>query len=191
MIDEAHSLGVLGERGGGAAEHFGLLHEVDLIMGTMSKSLASVGGFVAAEPNLIDVIRHSARSLIFSAAPPPANVAAADGGPQILEARAGAAQAALAQRATLLRGLDRLGFDTLRQRDTGDPGPGRRPGCELSSSPLGCAQRGVLVCPAIPPMVQGHLSRVRWARHRGSHDDASIDRGLSADRPRRPRGTRP
>ena len=77
MVDEAHSLGVLGRRGCGAAEHFDLLNEVDLIMGTMSKSLSSVGGFVAAEQNLIDVIRHSARSLIFSAArrprtlPPP------------------------------------------------------------------------------------------------------------------------
>jgi 7-keto-8-aminopelargonate synthetase-like enzyme len=77
MVDEAHSLGVLGDTGAGAAEHFGLLKEIDLIVGTMSKSLASVGGFVAADRNLVDAVAHSARALIFSAALPPAGAAAA------------------------------------------------------------------------------------------------------------------
>ena len=76
MVDDAHGIGVLGENGRGTAEHFGLEDEVDLIMGTFSKSLASVGGFIAGEPDVIHFIKHRARALIFTAAPPPASVAA-------------------------------------------------------------------------------------------------------------------
>jgi 8-amino-7-oxononanoate synthase len=75
MVDDAHGIGVLGEHGRGTAEHFGLEAEVDLIMGTFSKSLASVGGFVVGEERVINWIKHRARSLMFSAAPPPASVA--------------------------------------------------------------------------------------------------------------------
>ena len=77
MVDDAHGVGVLGPTGRGTAEHFGLEEEVDLIMGTFSKSMASVGGFIAGESTVIDYIKHRARTLIFSAAPPPASVAAA------------------------------------------------------------------------------------------------------------------
>ena len=76
MVDDAHGIGVLGAHGRGTAEHFGLEDRVDLIMGTFSKSLASVGGFIAGEERVINWIKHNARSLIFSAAPPPASVAA-------------------------------------------------------------------------------------------------------------------
>src|SRR6202521_2429815 len=77
MVDDAHGIGVLGPTGRGTAEHFGVEEEVDLIMGTFSKSMASVGGFIAGESTVIDYIKHRARTLIFSAAPPPASVAAA------------------------------------------------------------------------------------------------------------------
>ena len=77
MVDDAHGIGVLGPTGRGTAEHFGLEDEVDLIMGTFSKSMASVGGFIAGDETVIDYIKHRARTLIFSAAPPPASVAAA------------------------------------------------------------------------------------------------------------------
>lgn len=77
MVDDAHGLGVLGRTGRGTAEHFGLEMDVDLIMGTFSKSMASIGGFIAGDATVVDYIKHRARTLIFSAAPPPASVAAA------------------------------------------------------------------------------------------------------------------
>lgn len=74
FVDDAHSIGVLGEHGRGTAEHFGLEDEVDLVMGTFSKSFASLGGFVSGDDDVINYIKHNARSLIFSASMPPANV---------------------------------------------------------------------------------------------------------------------
>src|SRR3954454_8155191 len=75
MVDDAHSLGVIGDIGAGTASHFGLNHKVDMIMGTFSKSLASLGGFIAGDEILIDYLKHKARSLIFSASMTPAPVA--------------------------------------------------------------------------------------------------------------------
>lgn len=85
MVDDAHGIGVLGEHGRGTAEHFGLEDKVDLVMGTFSKSLASVGGFIAGEERVINFIKHRARSLIFSAAPPPASVASVIKAVEIIE----------------------------------------------------------------------------------------------------------
>ncbi len=75
MIDDAHSLGVLGKNGSGTASHFGLTDKVDLIMGTFSKSFASLGGFIAADKEVINFIKHNSRTLIFSASMTPASVA--------------------------------------------------------------------------------------------------------------------
>ena len=77
MVDEAHSLGVFGKHGRGVCEHFGLTDEVDLIMGTFSKSLASIGGFIASDVDTINYLRHTCRSYIFSASNTPAATAAA------------------------------------------------------------------------------------------------------------------
>jgi len=78
MIDDAHGLGVFGKNGSGTANHFGLTDRVDLIMGTFSKSFGSLGGFVAGDADVIDFIKHNARSLVFSASMTPAAVAAAN-----------------------------------------------------------------------------------------------------------------
>ncbi len=75
MVDDAHGLGVIGHNGAGTASHFGLTDDVDLIMGTFSKSLASIGGFIAADNDTINYLKHNARSLIFSASIAPANAA--------------------------------------------------------------------------------------------------------------------
>lgn len=75
MLDDAHSLGVIGEQGSGTASHFGLNDKVDLIGGTFSKSLASLGGFIAGDEVIIDYLKHKARSLIFSASMTPASAA--------------------------------------------------------------------------------------------------------------------
>ena len=77
MVDEAHGLGVFGRQGRGVCDHFGLTDEVDLIMGTFSKSLASIGGFIAANKIIINYLRHTARTYIFSASCTPAATAAA------------------------------------------------------------------------------------------------------------------
>jgi 8-amino-7-oxononanoate synthase len=85
MVDDAHGLGVTGPTGRGTAEHFGLTHEVDIIMGTFSKSLASIGGYVASSKKVINFIRHNSRPYIFSAAITPASTAAALQALQILK----------------------------------------------------------------------------------------------------------
>jgi 8-amino-7-oxononanoate synthase len=85
MVDDAHGLGVMGEQGRGTAEYFGLEDKVDIIMGTFSKSLASLGGYVAANEDVIHYIKHHSRPFIFSASIPPANAAAAMEALNILE----------------------------------------------------------------------------------------------------------
>lgn len=85
MVDEAHSLGVLGKHGAGAVAHFGLTQATDFIMGTFSKSLASVGGFIAADEALIHYLKHKSRALIFSASLPPASAASVLAAIQIMK----------------------------------------------------------------------------------------------------------
>ena len=77
MVDDAHGLGVIGNGGRGTADHFGLTDEVDIIMGTFSKSLASLGGYMAASAEVIKYVKHNSRPFIFSASIPPANIACA------------------------------------------------------------------------------------------------------------------
>ena len=77
MVDEAHGIGVFGDEGRGVCDHFGLVDDVDIIMGTFSKSLASIGGFVAADADTINYLRHTCRTYIFSASNTPAATAAA------------------------------------------------------------------------------------------------------------------
>ena len=77
MVDDAHSLGVLGRNGRGTADHFGLTDRVDLIMGTFSKSFGSLGGFIAGDHEILNYLKHNSRALIFSASMTPAAVASA------------------------------------------------------------------------------------------------------------------
>lgn len=85
MMDDAHSLGVIGFNGSGTASHFGLTDKVDLIMGTFSKSLASLGGFIAGNEETIEFVKHRARSLMFSASMPPSAVASVIAALDIIE----------------------------------------------------------------------------------------------------------
>ncbi len=91
-VDEAHGIGVLGATGAGAAEHLGVLDDVDIVMGTFSKSLASVGGFIAGEKAVVDYLKHTARPFVFSASLPAASVAAVGAALADHEKGAGAAQ---------------------------------------------------------------------------------------------------
>ena len=112
MVDDAHGIGVLGPTGRGTAEHFGLEEEIDLIMGTFSKSMASVGGFIAGEATVIDYIKHRARTLIFSAAPPPASVAAALATVDIMEQEPERRERLWQNARFFSDGLRSLGLDT-------------------------------------------------------------------------------
>lgn len=85
IVDDAHSLGVLGKDGGGTAKHFNLVDDVDMVIGTFSKSLASVGGFVAGDARIIDFVKHKARSLIFSASLPPGSAGSVMGALDVME----------------------------------------------------------------------------------------------------------
>ena len=84
-VDEAHGLGVLGETGAGAAEHLGVLDDVDIVMGTFSKALASVGGFIAGSKVVVDYLKHTARPFVFSASLPAASVVAAGTAREIIK----------------------------------------------------------------------------------------------------------
>ncbi len=83
-VDEAHGIGVLGPTGAGAAEHLGVLDDIDIVMGTFSKSLASVGGFIAGEREVVDYLKHTARPFVFSASLPAGSVAAVAASLQIM-----------------------------------------------------------------------------------------------------------
>jgi len=112
MVDDAHGIGVLGPTGRGTSEHFGLEDDVDLIMGTFSKSMASVGGFIAGGAVVIDYIKHRARTMIFSAAPPPASVAAALATLEIMEGEPELRARLWKNTRFFLEGLKALGLDT-------------------------------------------------------------------------------
>jgi 8-amino-7-oxononanoate synthase len=111
MVDDAHGIGVLGKHGRGTAEHFGLEHKVDLIMGTFSKSLATVGGFVVGEPDVIKFIKHRARALMFTAAPPPASVAAVLAALDIIESEPERRDRLWENTRFMMTSLRAMGFD--------------------------------------------------------------------------------
>ncbi len=110
-VDDAHAIGVLGKTGAGTAEHFGLTDQVDLIIGTFSKSFASIGGFVAADQVVIDYLKHHARSLIFSASMPPSACAAVLASIEILEQEPERRLQLMANADRMKVGLKDLGFD--------------------------------------------------------------------------------
>jgi 8-amino-7-oxononanoate synthase len=112
FVDDAHGIGVLGKHGRGTAEHFGLEDRVDLVMGTFSKSLASLGGFVAGKDEVVHYIKHHARALIFSAAITPASAAAALKAVEILEAEPARRERLWANAHRVRDGFRTLGLDT-------------------------------------------------------------------------------
>lgn len=113
FVDEAHSLGVFGEHGRGIAEHFGVEDDVDLVMGTFSKSLATVGGFVASNDEaVIDYIKHNARAQVFTAAIPPGAAAAVEAALDILESEPERRKQLWDNTNYMKQELEGLGFET-------------------------------------------------------------------------------
>jgi 8-amino-7-oxononanoate synthase len=111
MVDDAHAIGVLGEHGSGTASHFGLTEDVHLIMGTFSKSLASLGGFIAADEATIDYLKHHSRTLIFSASMSPANAAAVKAAVEIMTCEPERMANLWRNTERMKTGLQSLGFD--------------------------------------------------------------------------------
>ncbi|MCX6283937.1 MAG: aminotransferase class I/II-fold pyridoxal phosphate-dependent enzyme [Bacteroidetes bacterium] len=112
MVDDAHSIGVIGENGSGTASHFGLTRKVDLIMGTFSKSLAALGGFIASDFETINYIKHHSRTLIFSASMTPASAAAVLAALEILKTEPERVKNLWKLTWYALENFKRLGFDT-------------------------------------------------------------------------------
>ena len=112
MVDDAHGLGVMGELGRGTSNHFGVTDQVDLIMGTFSKSLATIGGFIATSHEIANWLKHNARSLIFSASIAPANAAAVIAALELIQHEPERLEQLWANTRHAKRMLDDLGFDT-------------------------------------------------------------------------------
>jgi 8-amino-7-oxononanoate synthase len=112
FVDDAHSIGVLGANGRGTAEHFGLDADVDLVMGTFSKSFASIGGFIAGPKDVIHYLRHHSRPLMFSASIPPSAAAAALAALDVIEAEPERRDRLWQITHRMKESLGRLGFDT-------------------------------------------------------------------------------
>jgi len=112
MVDDAHAIGVLGKGGRGTAEHFGLQDEVDITMGTCSKSLASIGGFIVASEEVIHYLKHHSRALIFSASPPPASVAVVLEAVKVIEEEPERREQLWRNTRKMKKGFQEMGYDT-------------------------------------------------------------------------------
>jgi 8-amino-7-oxononanoate synthase len=112
MVDDAHGLGVLGANGKGTLEHFGLTDEVDLVMGTFSKSLASLGGFIAGDARVVSYIKHHSRALIFSASMPPSAIAAVQAALHVIETEPEIRERLWENTSFLLDSVRALGYET-------------------------------------------------------------------------------
>lgn len=178
MVDDAHGLGVFGASGRGTPEHFGLEDEVDLVMGTFSKSLATVGGFVAGDAAVIDYIRYHARSGIFSAALPPASAAAALRALEIVEREPERRKQLWESTAYMKRELSALGFDT---RASASPVIPIAVGDNLMTFRMvrRLEEEGVFANPVISPAVPEGEAMIRTS-YMATHTREQLDRALDA-----------
>lgn len=174
-VDDAHSLGVLGN-GRGTAAHFGLTDEVDLIMGTFSKSFASIGGFIAGDDQVMHYVQHHARSLIFSASLPPPNLMTAMAALDIMENEPEHVEQLWDNGKKMLTGLNDLGFNTGNTETPiipviiGDDEP-----TFLTWRLL--FERGLYTNPVISPAVPPGQSMLRTS-YTATHTEEQLDRSL-------------
>jgi 8-amino-7-oxononanoate synthase len=171
-VDEAHGIGVLGPTGAGAAEHLGVLDEIDIVMGTFSKSLASVGGFVASERAVVDYLKHTARPFVFSASLPAASTAAVGAALQIMKKEPERRQRLLRIAGLLREELRARGFAVL---------PGETPIvpvvidqeidlCRLCKKLL---EEGIYINPVLRPAAAQNLLRISCT---AAHTEAHVER---------------
>jgi 8-amino-7-oxononanoate synthase len=176
MIDEAHSLGVLGERGTGIEEYFGLGDVIDIKMGTLSKTIPSVGGYVAAKKDIVNYLRHASRAYIFSAALPPAQAAAANEAFKVILDEPWRIERLNQNTKQFIGGLKSMGFDTMLT--------------ETAIVPVLCGDddtafamtreaqhNDVFVLPVVSPAVPEGLARLR-ATVTAAHEPSEIERAM-------------
>jgi len=178
MVDDAHGVGVMGEHGRGTAEHFGLEQDVDLVMGTFSKSLAAVGGFVAGDRPVVEWIKHHARSLIFSAAPPPASVASVIKALEIIEREPERRVHLWDNTRYMKRELENLGYDTGASQSPVIP---LVVGEDMTAfrMTMRLQEEGVFVNPVITPAVPPDRAMIRTS-YMATHTRDHLDRALAA-----------
>ena len=178
MVDEAHGIGVFGRDGRGVCDHFGLTDEVDLIMGTFSKSLAAIGGFIAADSSIINWLRHTARTYIFSASCTPAATASAMEALHILQQEPERIKALWDVTHYALEQFKAAGFEI---RDTESPIiPLYVRDTEKTFIATAKAfEAGVFINPVIPPACAPQDTRVRVALM-ATHTKEQVDRAVAA-----------
>jgi 8-amino-7-oxononanoate synthase len=175
-VDDAHSVGVLGSKGDGTAAHFGVVDEVDLIVGTFSKSLASIGGFAAGSESVIHFLKHHSRPLIFTAALPPANTAGVLAALHVMQREPERREQLWANTRRLQNGLRAVGFDI---------GPTETPIVPVLIGPLEKTfmfwrqlfDAGVFTNPVVPPAVPPSQCRLRTSLM-ATHTPDQIDRAI-------------
>lgn len=178
MVDEAHGIGVFGRNGRGVCDHFGLTDEVDLIMGTFSKSLASIGGFIASDSDTINYLKHSCRTYIFSASDTPAATAAAMEALHILQQEP--------ERLEALWDVTRYALSRFREEgfEIGDTESPIIPlyvrDIEKTFAVTKAAfEAGVFINPVIPPACAPQDTLVRFALM-ANHTKEQVERGVQA-----------
>ncbi len=176
MIDEAHSVGVLGEKGTGIEEHFNMYGAIDIKMGTLSKTIPSVGGYVAAKTEIVNYLRHASRAYIFSAALPPAQAAAANEAFKVILDEPERIVRLNENTKQFIGGLKSMGFDTMLTETAIVPVL-----CGEDETAFAitreCQHNDVFVLPVVSPAVGEGLARLR-ATVTAAHDPSEIERAM-------------
>jgi hypothetical protein len=178
MVDEAHGLGVFGRQGRGVCDHFGLTHEVDLIMGTFSKSLASIGGFIASDSDTINYLRHTCRTYIFSASDTPAATAAAREALRIIQAEPERIEHLWKVTRYALKRFKEEGFEIGETESPIIPLYVRDIDKTFMVTKL-AFDNGVFINPVIPPACAPQDTLVRFALM-ATHTEEQVERGVQA-----------
>lgn len=177
MVDDAHALGVLGKHGRGTAEYFGLEKEVDIYMGTFSKSLASLGGYIASTERVIDYITHTSRPYIFSASMTPASVASALAALKILEHEPERLKALADISSYMREGLKKMGIKIIESKTPIIP----IYTYDDEKAFLACKlllERGVYVNPVITPATPPGMALIRTS-YTATHTKEQMDEAMA------------
>lgn len=175
-VDDAHALGVLGPRGEGTAQHFGVQNDVDLVMGTFSKSFASIGGFIAGKKDVVHYIKHKARPFMFSAAMSPAATATALKCLDIMETEPQHLENLKKNAAYMSKNLKQLGFNTLNSQTPIIPLLIGDDAAAFAMTQKLC-EEGVFVTPVVRPAVPEGCALIRTS-YMASHTQADLDYAL-------------
>lgn len=178
MVDDAHAIGVLGARGRGTPEHFGVDADTDLVVGTFSKSFACIGGFVAGPAPVIDYLKHTSRSVVFSASMTPGNVATVLACLEIVESEPERRERLWRNVRRIKAGFDDLGFEVI---DHGSPILSIVIGSDEATFDFNrrLFEEGVFVNPVVPPAVPDGKSLLRTS-YMATHTDEDLDTILGA-----------